>query len=284
MGVVRYKLEKVTGSEDKDGPKYQVEYLVTVDDPNDHTHKVLSQMPWKLGNIYHIGNDLDVRAIALSATAEPVPKNNYRWKYIVDFGVRPEGETLDNPFDDSPQIELVFAAGEKLLERDIHGKPIRNTVGDRFDDVLTREDSQPILRVTRNEPRSQVLFGMDLRDTINRSPWQGAARRTVKFQPPTARSRFHKDVGLYYEKSYEFKFSDDTWRFILLNQGYYEKGEPDSEGKPSRIRIRDDNGDEIAAPMALGKKGKILKETEPAYWIEFDGYNESMFPNWGQIL
>ena len=23
---------------------------------------------------------------------------------------------------------------------------------------------------------------------------------------------------------------------------------------------------------------------EPAYWIEFDGYNESMFPNWGQIL
>jgi hypothetical protein len=292
MGIVRYTLEKVTGSENKDGPSYTAEYLVTVSSPDDHVKTILDNMPWGFGQEFRIGNDHDPDAIVLSASAEPVRGNNFAWMYSVVFGVPESSEQVENPVEEPAQIEMIFSQNEKLIERDIHGKPIQNTVGDRFDDVMTREDSQPILRVTRNEPAAMALFGVDLRDTVNRSPWQGAARRTVKFQAPTLRSKYHRTLGTYYEKSYEFKFSDDTWRFILLNQGYYEKGDgEDDDGRAKRIRIRvnddgefDPNGDPVTTPIALTKEGRILPVDKEPIWLEFDGYREAMFPDFGFFL
>ena len=276
MSVSRYTLLKVTGSETISDLSYQVEYLVTVTSPQDHTYTILSEMPWKVGDEFSIGNDYDPRAIALTASAEPVPSNHFKWIYKVEFGKPPKDQETDNPLDQPPVLELIFAQEEKLLEQDVNGKAIRNSVGDRFDDVLTREDSQPVLRITRNEPRASALFGMDLRDTVNRSPWMGAPRRTIKFQPPTLRSRFHKNIGVYYEKGYEFKFSDETWRFVLLNQGYYEKDADSSDNtKRKRITVK---GEPIQQPVALTEEGLLLPEDEDPVWLEFDGYRESMFP------
>lgn len=277
MSYVRHELESVVGSEDENGPKYTASYLVTVDDPRDKASVVINSMPWRLYQVYQIGNDYDPRAFVLSANATPIKSNNYRWAYVVEFGTP---ASSDNPFDEPPQVEIVFAQGEKLIERDINGKAIRNTVGDRFDDVLTREDSQPILRLTRNE--QNALDYMSLRDTVNRTTWMGAARRTVKFQPPTLRSRYHKQYGTYYEKSFEMKFSDETWRFILLNQGYYELKAGATSGAPKkRIRIKDGDGNDITTPIALTHAGAKLGDTDPPVWLEFDGYREAQFPDFG---
>lgn len=285
MSVLRHTLEKVTGGETASGPSYQAQYLVTVSSPHDHTYTVINGMPWQIGDEFSIGNDYDPRAIALTATADPVSKNNYRWTYNVEFGVPDEEQQVQNPFSEPPEIELTFAHRERPLERDINGKWIRNTLGERFDDFVMKEDSQPILKISRNEPLSEALFGVDLRDTINRTRWNGAARRTVKFQPPTLRSRYHSVLGAYYEKGYEFKFSDETWRFILLNQGYNTVSESGglNTGEPlnkSLIKIKDKDGKDISAPLALTQEGQVLAPDDNPVWLEFDGYRESQFPNW----
>lgn len=245
-------------------------YTVKTDDPNDHFLTVASAVPFNLGDIYELGNEINenIRCSRIYPKAE----NDTFWKVAVEFASR---EKVNNPLNDPPTIELVFAQSEKLLERDINGKALRNSVGDRFDDVITREDSQPILRITRNEPVSQALFGVDFRDTINRTTWMGAPRRTVKFQPPTLRSQYDANIGVYFEKSYEFKFSDETWRFILLNQGYYEKNGTD------RVRILDKNGDPMQTPLALSQAGEVLEEGESPVFLEFDGYREITFPDFG---
>lgn len=289
MSYVRHSLEKIVGTEDAKGPKYTAHYLVTMDDPDDHCLTVTEAMPWRLFQVYDIGNDYDPRAVVLSAAASPVAGNNYRWNYTVEFGVpEREDQNNDNPLAEPPSVEMVFAQGEKLLERDVNGKFIRNTVGDRFDDIITREDSQPILRIVRNEPRSNALFGVDFRDCINRSAWMGAAKRTVKFQPPSLRWKYHQRIGTYVEKSYEFKFSDTTWRFILLNQGYYERIQDPDTGRGTgnaiaytRRRIKDNDDNDMQQPIALTQSGLVLPDDESPVWLEFDGYREINFPNMG---
>ncbi len=279
-----YRLLKVTGSEDASGPKYTAQYSVKTYDKFDGPYTITSNSPIKLGDKFWYGNDYDPRAIALSATPTLVEGHQTRWLYSIEYGVAPERD-FDNPLRNPPIIELSFAASEKLLEKDVNGKPIRNTVGDRFDDVITREDSQPILRIKRNE--KNAMYGVDLRDTVNRSPWNGAPRRTVKFQPPTLTSKHHARIGTYYEKSYEFKYSDDTWRFLLLNQGYYIGKESKSGGFGTgakeekyiqRIRILDSEGEPITAPAALTEKGGIIGPKDKEHYIEFDGYREAQFP------
>lgn len=284
MGMVKWKLESATGSEDAKGPKYTLEYTVTMDSPMDLSLSVIGAMSWRIGDAYQVGNDYDPRARALVAGAVPVPANNFLWKYTVEFGI-PDSKDTANPLEEPPEIELTFAQNKRPFDRDINGKAVANTIGDRFDDILERDDSQPVLRITRNEPRSMAMFGVNLRDNVNRSVWQGAPRRTVKMQAPTVRVRQHNLIGKYLEKSYEFKFSDDTWQFILLNQGYYELRDGRTPDDPKkRIRIKDSDNKEITTPLALTQAGLRLPDGVPPVWITFDGYRESILPDFGQLV
>ena len=275
--VEHFHLVDITLDETHEARNYKLTYDVFTDDKADGplTIHESSKMPFRGGDVYRLGNDYDPYAFLISISTNQVPKNSTAWKAVFDFSTDVNSE-ISNPLNEPPEIELVFAQKEKLLEQDVNGKAIRNTVGDRFDDVITREDSQPILRISRNEPSSLGLFGMDLRDTVNRSPWMGAPRRTIKFQPPTLRSRWHRVIGTYYAKNYEFKFSDETWRFVLLNQGYYEKDADSSDNtKRKRITVK---GEPIQQPVALTEEGLVLPEGDDPVWLEFDGYRESMFP------
>ena len=259
-------------------------YTVTSNDPADGPLTAAGAVPYALGSVYLFGNDFAPELRCTSITPRAINRTTHRVE--VEFTKPTENQNQSNsPLDEPPSIEMVFAHREKPLVKDIHGKPIRNTVGDEFDEYVMREDSQPVLRVSRNE--LDWRFGIELRDCVNRSPWMGAARRTVKFQPPSVRSAFH-DGGedapsfTYYQKSYEFKFSDDTWRFILLNQGYRKLGPEDSEGVRKPVEIRG-----IKAPVALNEEGTEvidIQDGDQPHYVEFDGYREVTFPNLGVFL
>lgn len=270
MAIVFRLLAKHTGNADG----FTLTYEIRTNDKNDGPYTIYNDplFPFREHDVYAVGNDYNPNAVA--RPAEIVNKDNspqFDWIATIEFGERLPNE---NPLLEPPSYEWLFSQSERPIERDAKGKPIRNSAGDRFDDVITREDSQPILKVTRNEPAEMLFFGSELRDTVNRDVWQGAARRTVKFQPPRAVSAYHKDLGIYYQKSYEFKFSDETWRIVALNQGLREK----KNGKVTEI-ISESDGTPIQTPELLDESGAKLATGSTPVWLEFDGYPETSFPS-----
>lgn len=281
MAVERFLYLRTTGGADLQGRNYKVYYRVFVTDPMDGPATIMTSplFPFRMRERYQIGNDYDDWAGLTEVDPTPVPGNNYEWDLVLTFSFLPPGEENESPFDRPPQYEWLFSNGEKAIERDVHGKRIGNTAGDRFDEIITREDSQPILKITRNEPADMLFFGFDIRDCVNRDPWFGAPRRTVKFQPPRAVSKYDRDWGLYYEKNYEFKFSDDTWRIVMLNQGLRElKPSTNEDDPPKLVRMKDDEGNEITEPLPLDAQGARLPKGQEPVYLEFDGYPETTFP------
>lgn len=279
MSVTKFLFLKVTGGADLGERFYDVFYRVFTDDPMDGPAVILTSTlsPFRALDPYQLGNDFDNDAFLTDVQLDPVEGNRYEWNCKMRFGFLPEGEREENPFDRPPKFEWLFNSGEKAIERDVHGRRIANAAGDRFDEIITREDSQPVLKITRNEPADMLFVGFDIRDTVNRNPWLGAPRRTVKFQPPRAVGQYSRLYGLYYEKSYEFKFSDETWRLVMLNQGLRELkligAGPERELVPMKVK-----GTDITEPLALDQDGKRLPEGQEPIYLEFDGYNESTFP------
>lgn len=278
MTIKHFHLEKIKATEDEETRTYQLTYHIHTTNKEDGplTIHADASFPYAIGDYYRYGNDEDPDALCTDVATDPIDGHLRDWISVLNF-------TTDrgNPFDEPASYEWLFNSGEKAIERDIHGKPIQNTAGDRFDEILTREDSQPVLKVTRFEPASNVFFGYDLRDSVNRSGWLGAPRRTVKFQPPRAVSQYSKKYGLYYQKSYEFKFSDQTWKLIMLNQGLNElkTSGTGASAKKQRVRMKDGEGNDITEPYALDKAGIKLADGKPPVWVEFDGYPEVNFPN-----
>ncbi len=253
---------------------YTLTYHIRTNDKADGPDSIYydAKFPFREHATYAIGNDFNPNVEARPAEIVNVENSpQLDWIATIEFG---PPLPPDNPLLEPPSYEWLFSQSERPIEQDAKGKPIRNTAGDRFDDILTREDSQPILKVTRNEPAENLFYGWELRDTVNRDTWNGAPRRTVKFQPPRAVSAYHKDVGIYYQKSYEFKFSDQTWRIVALNQGLREK----KNGKVVEI-ISESEGTPIQTPELLAQTGEKLKAGSTPVWLEFDGYPETSFPN-----
>lgn len=282
MAIQHVQLTKIGGNLGVGTRSYRLEFDIHVDDKNDgpltiHTDP---KYPVDLDGPYRWGNDSDLHAFITDVQTDPVDGNPLLWTSAIDYAneaAEDEDQQDSNPFNQPAQYEWLFNASQRTIERDIHGKRIQNTAGDRFDEILDREDSQPVLKVTRNEPASELFFGFDLRDCTNRSPWLGAPRRTVKFQPPRAVSQFSAEYGLYYQKSYEFKFSDQTWRLVMLNQGLNQlTGEGDEK---TLRRMKDGEGEDITEPYALDDEGKQLAEGEPEVWLKFDTYPEVDFPS-----
>lgn len=269
MAIEYAMLSKHVGNADG----FTLTYRIRTDNHLDGPSSIYNdpKFPFQENDVYSIGNDYNPNAVARPAEIVNVDNSpRFDWIATIEFG---EPLPPDNPLLQPPTYEWLFNQSERPLERDATGKPIRNTAGDRFDDIITREDSQPILKVTRNEPAEMLAFGADLRDTVNRDVWRGAPRRTVKFQPPRAVSAYHKDIGIYYQKSYEFKFSDQTWRIVALNQGLREK----KDGKVTEI-ISESERTPIQTPELLDRDGKKLQPGSTPVWLEFDGYPETSFP------
>lgn len=274
MAVTRFILEKYSGGETADGKSYTLEYLALTNDPLDGvvTVKQSPLLPFEYGDPLVIGNDVDNDVFVTDIDVEPVDANRQAWSTKFEFTTPEDGAAGSNPFDQPPDYEWLFNQHEETIEQDIFGKPIRNTAGDEFDEIHVREDSQPVLQLTRYEPATDLFRYWDIRDCINRSPYLFAPRRAVKFQPPRAVSQYSPQWGLYYEKRYQLKFAAKDWNLTLLNAGLNEL----IDGKLRRMKDKD--GADVTEPYSLDRLGKRLIAGQPEVWLEFVRYPETNLP------
>ena len=142
------------------------------------------------------------------------------------------------PLDRSTRWHLEFGGFVRILERDIDGDPIVNTVGDIFDPPLDEEDERPVLVARKNYDATDLpglmALIVDYRGAVNNDTFLGLpsgswriGRVQMSEEQVEDDVRFHA-VSWYLEAKEEYDISDPTtvegtpepWDRLVLNIGY----------------------------------------------------------------
>lgn len=143
-----------------------------------------------------------------------------------------------SPLDRRTKFHLEFTGYSRVLERDIDGNPIVNTVGDPFEDPLEEEDERPVLVARKNYDAS--LLGplmsliVDYRGAVNTDEFISAPPGSVRIaKVQMGELQIENDVE-FYAVSWYFEFKEEyeglspetvegtpeAWDRLVLNQGY----------------------------------------------------------------
>lgn len=179
-----------------------------------------------------------------------------------------------NPLNKPYEVNWSFAQFEREIEQDINGKAIANSAGDPFLLRLTRDDSRPILQVSRNEPSFNAQLAYWYRDVVNTDSFFGADAGQVNVSNISASRQFNTNIGFYWKVSYEFAFNAEGWKKKVLSQGLMEK----KNGKLQNVLV---NGTPITEPVLLAQDGSKLQENGTPYILEYEVYNKAPFSAFG---
>jgi hypothetical protein len=240
MGIIRVQLINWTGG----GHKYKKVYRVETDDPNFGPRAIENYFRDELGIRRGVAyehsaggtTETDVSSFAAYPVIEPFQANRTNWTVTWDYSdTEPpeEEEEEDNPLLQPADFSRFAQAREQVIERDIHGKAIRNSAEDRFDEVLTVDRHRTVLRAVKNFAKFPQSYYRYM-NTVNRTPLR---IDDEEYGPRQVRiinmsdSRKYSDVlvteenarGMYFEGTLELAFAEDDWQLVLLDQGVRQK-------------------------------------------------------------
>lgn len=147
------------------------------------------------------------------------------------------GQSNQNPLDRATKYRLDFNGFSRVLEKDIEGNPILNTVGDVFDPPLEEEDERPVLVATKNYDAADFFgllgFIVDYRGAVNSDTVFGVAAGGVRLARIMSGDQQTENDTSFYTVSWVFEFKEpyeiaaanvegdpEPWDRLVLNQGY----------------------------------------------------------------
>lgn len=208
-----------------------------------------------------------------SRSIEKESKTKWTWLVTLNYSTEQdeENEESENPTDDPPQVSITTVKGTKIIEKDITGKAILNSLGFSPQNPLEIRQSTSVLRVIRNEDvlpeRNEWL------DKINSEPFAGGDPGTVICSLLDA-ERAYRNGTYYYKVTYEFEDDPDGWQPSLLNQSLYVK-----DGG-NLVRAKDADGRDLAEPVPITEAGVQIDADDlpdSAVFLDFEGYEEVDF-------
>lgn len=222
------------------------------------------------------GIESDANAYVQTIEAEPIVDQGASIVYAVtvNYGPLDPGEMAE-ALDRKIRIQFSFNKFERIVWIDEDGNPIRNSAGDPFGDPVTRDDSRPIIVVTRNEDVNDfdVTLAGQYQDVVNDDTWNTFPARTVKCtEIRTSEERKDPSTNLYYyEVTYVFEVKWDTWTRKILDQGFaYLDG---GVRKP----FLDADQQPISDPRLLDGLGAELPDGDPPVELDFRTYPDADF-------
>lgn len=245
-------------------PSYTHTYLVETDDPYTSPAAVRNSVGFGIGDSYTYDANAKCTSVSASCTSE----DGLWWTVTVEFGKWEEKP--ENPLDKPLEIEWSFAQFEKDVDEDVDGKAVVNKAGDPFLETIKKDDSRPILSITRNEASFNYALAYQYRDVVNRSPFYGAPKGTVKVSNISSSRQFDANFGYYWTTKYEFSFALEGWKKKVLNVGMREK----DGNKRKNVLV---NGVPVNDPVPLDKDGKVMPPGNPPLVLEFKVYPEADF-------
>lgn len=200
----------------------------------------------------------DPLAFLIDFAEQQTSEDGLTWEVTVSYG-KLEIEEPD-PTERDIDVSWNFTQFQRSLERDVNGKPIRNSANDPFGEALVRDDSRPVLTISRNESSFSPALAWFYRDATNADTFWGAPRGTCKVSNISATLQRDQEFGEFWRVTYEFHFNQAGWSDRVLDQGYNELvgGEPK--------KIKDSEGLPITEPALLdGVGGKLAADDSPVF-------------------
>jgi hypothetical protein len=201
------------------------------------------------------GITFDLTAIARKIEAGQDDADPLTWLVTVSYSNHTDQPELGNP---NPllrpaEIKWSFAQFQRIADIDQFNNPVVNSAGEPFDPPLEKDDSRPVLVITRPEAGIDPGLFYQYRDAINSDPFFGAPAGTAKVQSIEATRRFENNF-YFWDVTYTIHFRPDGWDLNVLDQGYNAL---DANGQPT-VRILDKYGQALAKPALLNGLGQKL--------------------------
>jgi hypothetical protein len=186
----------------------------------------------------------------------------YHWLATVDYGPwnplehSPDGDPLHQPI----RFRLDPQAVEEPVLLDKDGVPVLNSASDPFDPPITREVTEYLLTVMRNEADIDLVTVLlsSGQGQVNNDVWNGFAARTVKILPIKIPERMYSQETnkFYFPMEYVFHIKLQTWDEKVVNQGLGELYT--NAGVTRRRAILDPSGQPATTPVLLDIYGHKL--------------------------
>ena len=208
------------------------------------------------------------------------------WIVTVNYGPYDATEFSENPVDWPLIVWWGAHKYERVIDRDINAAAIVNSADEPFATPVLRDDSRPILYVSRNEPVATFnpYLADDMRDTINNADWvHGTGPRKITFPQYFVKfsdrsldkpTKNPVDGTYYYPCTYAFELDRDKWKKRILDVGYSFL---DGSTPPTQQRITGKDGQDLGEPQKLDGSGHRLAATAAPVFLEFDVYEETDF-------
>lgn len=270
---VHQKWNRSSDLNEKGERTYTLTYDVETDDPETGAGAVREAVGWFRGEPYSTSTEFDPGAFCVGINSSCKDDDGLGWTVTVNFGPPPQGQDspTENPLNQPAQVSWSFSGFTRPVDQTIDGEAIVNTAGDPFANAIERDDSRPLLSISRNEASFNASLAYSYRDTVNSDSFMGAGPGQVKVSNISGDRQYDPNFGFYWTVSYEFEFNSEGFETKIVAAGLRQKGD---NGKPENILVQ---GQPINDPMLLDKKGKQLKPGAPPHVQEFKIYNETSF-------
>ncbi|MBN1377863.1 MAG: hypothetical protein JXA04_01355 [Gammaproteobacteria bacterium] len=187
-----------------------------------------------------------------------------------------EYTTIEDPLNQDPIVEWLSARTHEPVDTafDGSGSPtvaIVNSANESYDPPLTKEISDKVLRITRNQENFDHDQAHQYEGAVNSDTFWGYAPGKVKCKRIEGRETRVMDL-VYWVVVYEFEIRQDShgWQRRIRDEGYRKKTGTDSEGKPTYETIVDDNGTPLSQTSLLDGEGQVLADSSPPVFLYFD--------------
>lgn len=192
-----------------------------------------------------------------------------------------------HPLQRPPKYQLELMQFERVIEKDIYGNAIVNSIGQPFDPPLMHDDCRQVLVATRNIGTLGEIVQLQqfYKDAINVNPFYGARPRQAKVMSITAGDKQKENNVEFYEVTIRVAFKEDggTWVREVLNQGMGRLREADNF---DTLTTKGDDGEFINTPILLRLDGtqitqEDINDGEQPTYLKYHTYPERDFRGLG---
>jgi len=197
--------------------------------------------------------------------------------WLVTFNYSSEWEMNENPLFEPAKISWSFEQFQRPAIIDLNGYAVLNSAGDPFDPPAMRDNSRPIVSVTKNLATVPTWL-LNYQDTVNSLPFtlDGLLIATGKAKMNSISVSQAQSVNgvAFRTVQMDIHLQRDGWVMKLLDAGYRIK-----DGT-TRITITcDGDGTEPSSPVPLDGSGDVLANpsTSNAVFGSFSVYYTADF-------
>ena len=284
MAVVSANPVGVTGKRDGKGIHITEKWRVVTDDPMDGPEVVLfsplipnSFQRYKSTAAYLRSVDMSYQDMESSrlihfVTAEYSSESS---------GEDPDDWEIQIPINRPAKWSGNFLQQQAPLETDkVTGEPILNSAGDVFDEVVSLDDSQPLLTCRKSFSDMNLGLWLTYRDAVNSEQWGPFPPRTVKVQQISFTQEFY-DISIpFYKLVFSFQVKD-TWLIKLWSRGWRERINVNDPDDGTKLIIDPETGQVPPKPHFLDIGGLAIRNPDAIanekHEMTFTGYNELPF-------